>query len=81
LPDGDRIRHFDAFRAQVLALPAAIEVASIARREELCRIVVSRVVVRDRAVEAIELDTCSPPVLREKTAGVPPRRLGDPPAV
>jgi hypothetical protein len=54
LPDGDRIRTFDAYRARVLALPEAIEGASPARREELGRIVVERVVVRDRRLEAIE---------------------------
>jgi hypothetical protein len=54
LPDGDRITAFDAYRARVLALPDAIAAASPARREELCRIVVQRVVVRDRHVEAIE---------------------------
>ena len=54
LPDGDRIRAVDAYRARVLALPDAIEAASPARREELSRIVVQRVVVRDRRLEAIE---------------------------
>ena len=54
LPDEDRVTSFDAYRARVLALPEAIAVASPARREELCRIVVERVVVRDREVEAIE---------------------------
>ena len=54
LPDGDRIRAFDAYRARVLALPGAIAAASPERREELCRIVVQRVVVRDRQLEAIE---------------------------
>ena len=53
LPDGDRILAFDAFRARILALPEAITVASGARREELCRIVVERVVVRDRQLESI----------------------------
>jgi hypothetical protein len=53
LPDGDRILAFDAYRARVLALPEAIAVASGARREELCRIVVERVVVRDRNLETI----------------------------
>jgi hypothetical protein len=52
LPDGDRIRTFDAYRANLLALPAAIAVASPARQEELCRIVVERVVVNDLQVEA-----------------------------
>ena len=56
LPDGDRIRAFDAYRARVLALPEAIAAASPARREELCRIVVQRVVVRDRRLEAIDVD-------------------------
>ena len=54
LPDEDRIRSFDAYRARLLALPEAIAVASPARREELCRIVIERVVVRDREVAAIE---------------------------
>ncbi len=53
LPDGDRIRQFDAFRAKVLALPEAIAAASPARREELCRLVVEGVVVNDRRIEAI----------------------------
>ena len=42
LPDDDRIRSFDAYRARLLALPEAIAVASPARREELCRILVER---------------------------------------
>ncbi len=54
LPDGDRIVAFDAYRARILALPDAIAVASGARREELCRIVVERVVVRDRQLESID---------------------------
>ena len=53
LPDGDRILAFDAYGGRVLALPDAIAVASPARREELCRIVVQRVVVRDRQLETI----------------------------
>jgi hypothetical protein len=54
LPDGDRIRAFDAYRARILALPDAIKAASPERREELCRIVVQRVVVRDRRLDAID---------------------------
>jgi DNA invertase Pin-like site-specific DNA recombinase len=54
LPDGDRIRTFDAYRARVLELPDAIEAASPSRREELSRIVVQRVVVRDRRLASIE---------------------------
>jgi DNA invertase Pin-like site-specific DNA recombinase len=54
LPDGDRLRTFDAYRARVLELPAAIDAASPGRREELSRIVLQRVVVRDRRLEAIE---------------------------
>ena len=53
LPDDDRIRSFDAYRARVLGLPDAIAVASPARREELCRIVIERIVVNDRQVDAI----------------------------
>jgi DNA invertase Pin-like site-specific DNA recombinase len=54
LPDGDRILAFDAYRARILALPDAITAASGARREKLCRIVVERVVVRDRQLETID---------------------------
>jgi hypothetical protein len=54
LPDGDGIRTFDAYRARILALPDAIAAASPARREELSRIVVQRIVVRGRRLEAIE---------------------------
>jgi DNA invertase Pin-like site-specific DNA recombinase len=54
LPDDDRIRSFDAYRARLLALPEAIAMASPARQEELCRILVERVVVRDRVVTAID---------------------------
>ena len=53
LPDNDRIRSFDAYRARVLELPEAIAVASPARREELCRIVIERVVIRDRRLDSI----------------------------
>jgi DNA invertase Pin-like site-specific DNA recombinase len=53
LPDEDRIRAFDAYRARLLALPGAIAAASPARREELCRILVEQVVVNDRVVEDI----------------------------
>jgi hypothetical protein len=55
----DRIRSFDVYRVRVLGLSEAIAVASPARREELCRIVIERVVVNDRQVEAIEW---TPPV-------------------
>ena len=59
LPDDDRIRSFDAYRTQLLALPDAIAVASPGRREELARIVVDRVIVRDRQVQQI---VWTPPV-------------------
>ena len=54
LLDGDRIRTFDAYRARVLELPWAIEAASLTKREELCRVVVQRVVVRNRQLAGIE---------------------------
>ncbi len=54
LPDDDRIRSFDAYRARLLALPEAIAVATPARREELCRILVERVTVRDREIDRID---------------------------
>jgi DNA invertase Pin-like site-specific DNA recombinase len=66
LPDGDRIITFDHHRARLLALPDAIAVASPARREELCRIVVERVVVRDRQIEAIEWTPPMRPFLDQK---------------
>ncbi len=66
LPDGDRIITFDAHRARVLQLPDAIASASPARREELCRIVVQRVVVRDRQIEAIEWTAPMRPFLDQK---------------
>ena len=50
---------FDAYRARVLELPAAIASASPARREELCRIVVERAVIRDRRLDSI---AWTPPV-------------------
>jgi glycerol-3-phosphate O-acyltransferase len=53
LPDGDRIRAYDAYRMRILALPDAIAAASPARLEELCRIVLQRVVA-DRQLTAIE---------------------------
>ena len=54
LPDGDRIRTFDAYRTRILALPEAIAAAAPARLEELCRIVVEQVVVADRQLKTIE---------------------------
>ncbi len=54
LPDENRVMAFDAYRAKLLALPEAIEKASPTRREELCRMVIERVVVNDRELEAIE---------------------------
>jgi hypothetical protein len=59
LPDDDRICSFDAYRARVLGLAETIGVASPPRREELCRIVIERIMVKDRQVEAIEW---TPPV-------------------
>ena len=53
LPDGDRIKAFDAYRVRLVALPAAIAAASPARWEELCRLVVERVIMTDRKVEEI----------------------------
>jgi len=68
LPDGDRILAFDAYRARVLALPEAIAVASGARREELCRIVVERVVVRDRQLETIDWTPPARPFFERRRA-------------
>ena len=54
LPDGDRVKVFDAYRAQVLGLADAIGFAAPGRQEELCHIVLERVVVDDREIEAVE---------------------------
>jgi hypothetical protein len=59
LPDDDPIKAFDTYGTRLLELPEAIAVTSPARREELYRIVVEQVVVRDRQVEAVEW---TPPV-------------------
>ena len=68
LPDGDRVIAFDAHRARILALPEAIAVASPARREELCRIVVERVVVGDRQVAQIEWVPAARPFFERQRA-------------
>ncbi|MDO8485539.1 MAG: hypothetical protein Q7S35_11435, partial [Candidatus Limnocylindrales bacterium] len=71
LPDGDRIRTFDAYRARVLALPDAIAAASAERREELCRIVVQRVVVRNRQLAAIDWTPAARPFLEKRQQECP----------
>ena len=68
LPDGDRVVVFDTHRAKVLALPDAIAVASPEKREELCRIVVQRVVVSDRQVAEIEWTPQAQPFLKRQRA-------------
>ena len=81
LPDEDRIRSFDAYRARVLALPEAIAVASPARREELCRILVERVVVRDRQLETIDRTPSDRPFFKRQReypqGALRPRPLSD----
>jgi hypothetical protein len=71
LPDGDRIRTFDAYRARVLGLPEAIEIASPERREELCRIVVQRVVVRNRQLAAIDWTPAARPFFTKRQRECP----------
>jgi hypothetical protein len=71
LPDGDRIRTFDAYRARLLALPDAIEGASPARREELCRIVVQRAVVRNRQLAAIDWTPAARPFFTRRQRECP----------
>ena len=68
LPDEDRIRSFDAYRARLLALPEAIAVASPARREELCRILVERVVVRDRQLDTMDWTPPARPFFEKQRA-------------
>jgi len=55
----------------VLELPDAIEAASPARREELSRIVVQRVVVRDRRLETIEWTPATRPFFEERQRECP----------
>jgi Recombinase/Recombinase zinc beta ribbon domain len=76
LPDGDRIRTFDAYRARVLELPDAIEASTPARREALSRIVVQRVVVRDRRLEAIEWTPAARPFF--ENSGSAPKGIRTP---
>lgn len=65
LPETDnRIANFDAYRARLLTLPEAIAVASPARREELCQIVLRRITVRDREVESIDWTPAGRPFFR-----------------
>jgi hypothetical protein len=71
LPDDDRVRSFDAYRTQLLALPDAIAAASPARREELARIVVQQVVVRDRQLEAIEWTPAARPFFEKRQRAYP----------
>lgn len=68
---GDRIRTFDAYRARVLALPSAIEAASQAKREELCRIVVARVLVRNRQLAGIEWVPAARPFFEKRQQECP----------
>ncbi|MGH7122752.1 MAG: zinc ribbon domain-containing protein, partial [Stellaceae bacterium] len=71
LPDGDRIVAFDAYRARVLDLRDAIGVASHARREELCRIVIERVVVEDRHVAEITWTPAARPFFAKRQRACP----------
>ena len=77
LPDEDRLTSFDAYRTRVLALPDAIAVASPARREELCRIIVERVVVSDLQFEAIAWTPPARPLF-EKDSGSAPKGIRTP---
>ena len=51
---------------RILALPEAIASASPARREELCRVVVERVVVADRQVVEIHWTAPAQPFLKRQ---------------
>ena len=76
LPEGDRVAVFDAYRARLLDLPDAIAAASPARREELCRIVLERVVVSDRKVE--RSTGCPQPGRSSKNSGSAPKGIRTP---
>ena len=66
LPGDNRVAQFDAYRVRILELPEAIAVASPARREELCRIVLERVVIRDREVESIDWVPAARPLFEKQ---------------
>ena len=53
------------------ALPNTIEVASPARREELARIVVQQVVVRDRQVQSITWTAAARPFFEKRQRACP----------
>jgi hypothetical protein len=57
---------FDAYRTRILALTDAIAAASPARLEELCRIVVQRVVVADRRLRTIEWVSAARPFFEKQ---------------
>ena len=71
LPDDDRVRSFDAHRIQLLELPKAIEAASPARREELARIVVQQIVVRDRQVQSVIWTPAARPFFEKRQRACP----------
>ncbi|HEY5520449.1 MAG TPA: hypothetical protein VIK08_07310, partial [Candidatus Limnocylindrales bacterium] len=71
LPDDDRIRSFDAYRTRLLELPDAIAAASPARREELARVVVQQVVVRDRQVQSIDWTPLARPFFAKRQRECP----------
>jgi hypothetical protein len=66
LPDLDLIRAFDSFRVRILALPDAIAAASPARIEEMCRMVVKKVVVANRQLKAIDWTPAARPFFEKQ---------------
>jgi hypothetical protein len=66
LPDGDRTIAFDIFRARVLDLRDSIAVASPARQEELCRILIEEVAVLDRHVAEITWTPAARPFFEKR---------------
>ena len=75
LPDGDKLVLFDAQRAVLTTMAANVAAASPAQRQELVGLLVQHVQAADgrRGPGRHHLDAAGPAVLREKTAGVPPR--------
>ena len=76
LPDDDRIRSFDTYRTRLLELPDAIALASPAKREELCRIVVQEIIVRDRQIESIAWVPPARPFFEKRQRACPQGDLG-----
>lgn len=78
LPDGDKLVHFDRFRAVAVSVAAALEQASDEQRAELLRMLIESVPVRDRRVDVDDI-AWSPPArpFFERVTMAPPEGRRD----